>query len=282
MESTHRSIILTPADFADTGQWRLIIYVSSTGMGAVLRHVTDASRPAVQLFDDRWENCGGKELLDKIENAVYDHPSLLDDYATEIVVCPDGITWVPTEMADEEMASDDEILSLLHVGSAPADVMMENVGEETALYGFTDGFDSFMARTIPGARMRCDISVVLERVRPLAGSTGLTLFLISDLGSDMLIALNDGRLAAATTISSLSDGDIASLITQCIEAWGKDGEPVKIYVGGSAYKDEGLLGRIASAGYEAEILTLPDQVMMSGLPLAAALLVFKKETETIA
>ncbi|MDE6010657.1 MAG: hypothetical protein K2F87_04315, partial [Muribaculaceae bacterium] len=72
MATPNSSVILTPADFADTGQWRLMIYVSHSGMCAVLRHISDLSRPAVMLFHEKWAPEEGEALLKRIETAVYD------------------------------------------------------------------------------------------------------------------------------------------------------------------------------------------------------------------
>ena len=77
--SSVQPIILTPADFADTGQWRLLINIADEGMCAFLRHISDREKPIVEMFRTNWTSSDPASLLKNIDNAVYDHPGLLDD-----------------------------------------------------------------------------------------------------------------------------------------------------------------------------------------------------------
>ena len=73
----------------------------------MLRHASDKSRPAVQIFNEEWRSESPDLLMRHIENAVYEHPSVLDDYATEIVVEAPELTWVPSGIFDGDGISEE-------------------------------------------------------------------------------------------------------------------------------------------------------------------------------
>ena len=62
---------LTVADFADTGQWRLILKIFNTGIVAYLENTIHTDLEPQMLFSTQWE-ADGVNLLRNIENAVYD------------------------------------------------------------------------------------------------------------------------------------------------------------------------------------------------------------------
>ncbi len=64
---------LTAADYADTGQWRLIVKIFADGISAYLENTLHDDVEPQELFTSSWEN-NPDGLLQRIENAVYDHP----------------------------------------------------------------------------------------------------------------------------------------------------------------------------------------------------------------
>lgn len=217
IEAAVSPLILTPADFADTGQWRLVIYVSTSGMGAVLRHASDLSRPAVRLFDDRWPRCEGRALLERIENCVYEHPAILDDYATEIVVETQRITWVPTEVLDSGDFPEERIFEALFPGE---EVMTDRGDTVSALFSLADGFDSFMARTIPGSRMRCHLAVLEAGLRKRIGyMAGLRIYILRGTDKVTLFLYDGDRLVAATEHPMVSDEDVVRRLEELRQEW---------------------------------------------------------------
>ena len=80
----------------DIADWRLICVISAQGIGAWLRHASP-TQELVTLFDEKW-NADSGSLLERIENTVYDHPQVLDDFSADIaVVAPRSIwKWRPT------------------------------------------------------------------------------------------------------------------------------------------------------------------------------------------
>ena len=249
IEASASPILLTPADFADTGQWRLVIHVGRGGMTAVLRHVADPKRPAVLLFEERWPLCGERELLDRIENCVYEHPAILDDYATEIVVETSEITWVPTSILDSGDFVEEGIFSALFSGG---EVMTDRGEEVSALFSLAEGFDSFMARTIPGSRMRSHLAVIESAVRRLIDRwDGLQAFLLDEPGKAIVLIYRDGCLECAAEHNVTSSDGTRRLVEAYRREW-----------------------PFESCRYLASLF--PEEVVRSGLPVAAALVVYRE------
>lgn len=271
-------VILTPADFADTGQWRLLIYVSSGGMRALLRHASDKSRPAVQIFNEEWRSESPDILMRHIENAVYEHPSVLDDYATEIVVEAQELTWVPSGIFDGDGISEDvaeEIFrSVYPEGSC--EVMADRIGEETALYTLAPGFDGFMARTIPGARMRSHLGVLAERLRRMdAGSGRLRVYAdIRERRMDLLAFRGEG-LVSASLQSWNTPEDAAFRIFSLLNAYSSGAEDSEVYLRGDGDNVREVLSLTSGFCHVAGRIPLPEGVDALSLPLAAALSLYK-------
>lgn len=267
-------MILTPADFADTGQWRLIIYVSVEGMCAVLRHVSDTSRPAVQLFNEHWDRLDGRELLDKIENVVYDHPSVLDDYATEIVVESSLLTWAPTEILRQDDFADESIYKEVFP-DIETEVMADQIGKLTSLYSFTPGFDGFMARTIPGSRIRSHLGVLFERLCPDCDDGRFRIYIDIRSGKMDVLVFHGDTLLCTSVQSCEAPEKIAECIKACIMAWEMDSAEVSVYLNGDVRMVDRIKELMNSNCVTVSQMNLPEHIAGSGLPLAASMLVFK-------
>ena len=83
----------------DVADWKLICEISARGMSARLKH-TDPTQEMVTLFDEHWSD--GEDLLSKIENTVYDHPQVLDDFSAELTVIAPKSIWVPADIVEDD------------------------------------------------------------------------------------------------------------------------------------------------------------------------------------
>lgn len=146
----------------DIADWRLLASISSYGIGAWLRHA-DPVQPLVTALSCNWKDGKDENLLDCIENAVYDHPQVLDDFSADIVVIAPRTVVVPTMLvADDE----EKALSLYNkvYPAEGADLMAEGVGDATMLYSLTPGLYAFLQRTFPGARLHSHLAVLASRL----------------------------------------------------------------------------------------------------------------------
>lgn len=138
------------ADMLDTGQWHLAVDISIHGLGAWLLPDASLGRAPKVLIDQKWDP-SDEGLLSRIEDAVYDNPTVLDDYSADIIIESDRQLWFPSEL----YPSDDDCAEA-YVGIYGGDileVMVNELGEEKCAFTLTPGLRSFMQRSFPGARI---------------------------------------------------------------------------------------------------------------------------------
>lgn len=178
---------------SDTGLWHLTVRVSDHGVSAWLNLKDSETEPPRMLVDSSWpkERDG---LMGRIENAVYDNPDVLDDYAATIIVESARTLVVPATELKEE--GDAERLYTMVYKSRNEDVMADESGPETILFTLIPGMISFLRRTFPGARVRSHLGMFIERVRNLGA--GLRIFLDIRHGEADIVALNGDTLLSAS------------------------------------------------------------------------------------
>lgn len=252
-------------DFTDTGVWRLIIYISATGMSALLRHTEDAGQPLVQLFATHWED-DGAPLLPKIESAVYDHPRVLEDYATDIVVETTLLTWAPEEALDSE-DSEISIFSELYPDSS-GELMSETLGDMTILFSLAPGLGAFISRTIPGARIRSHIGVLAER---FLRQTSDMPRIYADIraGEVDLIAIEGKRILGSATHRWNEDTDIAYRIYHLADVLGISPSALHLSLSGDRESVKRLTELMRKHCSYVVSTPVPEG---EGMPLAALLL----------
>lgn len=261
--------VYTPArtvDFTDTGLWRLIIYISQAGMSALLRHVEDASQPLVSLFSTSWDQ-DESLLLPKIESAVYDNPRLLEDYATEIIVETKQLTWIPTDIVEENEVEDVVFGTLFP--TATDSPMTDTAGRMTALFSLTNGLQSFISRTLPGARVRSHLAVLVNHFGKLSGDNPHIFVDIRADEADMIL-FNRKSMLMAVTHQWHSVSDIGYRAAQLASAYGITPRDVTVTISGLHSVAEPLKEIMVKAGMHANDSDLPDPEQ-TGIPTAAVI-----------
>ena len=185
---------LTAADYADTGQWRLIVNIFPTGITAHLENTIHTDLEPQLLFSTEWEE-DADTLLRHIENAVYDHPRVLDDFTARIIVHDRNTLFMPTAVMEENEGID-EIFYTTVFETDPADVMTDTFGDITALYSPTPGLKAFLSRTFPGAMVE---SALMRRVRRFRKEDGKRIYISVRKGeADFLLFDGEEFLSGST------------------------------------------------------------------------------------
>ncbi|MDE6637022.1 MAG: hypothetical protein K2K32_02155, partial [Muribaculaceae bacterium] len=93
----------TRSDILDTGQWHLAVDISKEGFGAWLLPESSLGLNPRVIISQAW-NPSEEGLLARIEDAVYDNPTVLDDYSADIIIESDRQLWLPANLypADDE------------------------------------------------------------------------------------------------------------------------------------------------------------------------------------
>ena len=219
---------LTVADFADTGQWRLIVNIYTTGMTAFLENTLHADVEPQHLFTTRWEY-DPDSLLHNIENAVYDNPRMLDDFSARIVLFDRHTLFIPTKVAEENDGIEEEIYTSLYKSDA-ADVICETDGDLTAVSSMTPRLKGFLSRTFPGARVSTNLMMQVAALRKENKGSGKRMEVtVRDADREADFILLDGdALISASTHSVSGDDDIIYHLYNIIDAYGIDPEDVKV------------------------------------------------------
>ena len=208
---------LTPADFADTGQWRLVIQIRIDGLEAWLENTLHKEIPRQGLCDVKWERTDSG-LLEKLESAVYDNPRLLDDFATRIILFDKKTIFVPSFILEESLNSEEEIYNKVYKGRV-SDIFSEKEGEITALWTMAPGVKSFLLRTFPGARISSHLMQEVITLRKRNKGNQATLFIIQGINEADFILMKGQQLLSASSHTCETE-DIPSMIDTICEGYG--------------------------------------------------------------
>lgn len=207
---------LTVADFADTGQWRLIVNIQTTGMEAFLENTLHDDLEPQLLFSTTWEE-DHENLLRRIENAVYDNPRVLDDFSARIVLFDRRTLFIPTVLAEETEGYEEMVYtSLYNVGES--DVVVETDGDLTAASSLAPGLKDFVLRTFPGARVSTNLMFQVATQR--GKGEGKRMIVTRRTGEADFILLDGRDLISASTHSCAIDDDVIYHLYNIISAYG--------------------------------------------------------------
>lgn len=209
---------LTAADFADTGQWRLLLNIGVKGLEAFLENTLHPEIEPQSLCRISWEH-EGNNLKKNLEEAVYNNPRVLDDFATRIIIFDPHTLFIPSEIADKTIGAEEEIYKQIYEAD-DSDIMTDRNKDITAVWSLAPGVKSFLMRTFPGARITCNL---MEKVRDLRKkNVGLSLYKFIRDGEIDLILLKDAELLSASTQEVASVADISEKVEKLFEAYDLD------------------------------------------------------------
>lgn len=207
---------LTVADFADTGQWRMILKIFNTGIVAYLENTIHTDLEPQMLFSTQWE-ADGVNLLRNIENAVYDHPRVLDDFSAKIIIYDPRTVFLPTELAEESEGGEETYYTALYEAD-PSDVITGSDADVTVAYAPARGLKGFLRRTFPGARVECNLMDMLKRCRN--DGEGYRMYVEVREGEADFVFLNGRDLISASTHGWTSGDDIVYHALNIMEVYG--------------------------------------------------------------
>lgn len=230
---------LTAADFADTGQWRLLLKIGNVGLEAFLENMLHPEIEPQALCSASWAMNKDK-LRENIEEAVYSNPRLLDDFATRIILYDPRTLFIPTEIAEGNAGAEEDIYRQVYTAEE-SDIMTDVDRDLTAAWSPAPGVKSFLMRTFPGARITCNL---MERVRHLRKEgQGLRLYALARGGEGLemtrpgvkevdMILLEDENLISASTQEWQNADDIAYLALNLLDVYGYKPEEAEIRLEG--------------------------------------------------
>lgn len=213
---------LTAADFADTGQWRLLVYIKSDGLEAFLVNTINEEVPPQKLCSEKWE-CVRENLCKHLEDAVFKNPRLLDDFSTKIIMYDICTLFIPIQKIEENPGSEVEIYKSIYDAETD-DVMYDRNKDVTAVWSMAPGVRKFLLRTFPGALLASNLmeKIKIQRER----NEGLLLNTNLRQGEIDMVLTDYDKLISASTHRG-DDKDVETLSNALIEAYGLNGREIK-------------------------------------------------------
>ncbi len=252
-------------DRADTGQWRLVIYITRDSLEAWLQPLADRSATR-RIASASWERAeDGADLLHKIENAVYDHPQLLEDYSADIIIETARTLWVPDSIINNEDRSEEVFTDIY--GCEPDDMMSDRLGDKGVLWWMVPGLPAFLSRTFPGARVlshQCALVSYLDRLILPEGNVAV---LNTRPGSADVILLKDGNLLSVSTQPAGNPEEAIYRLLNAAEAYGINMRECHIAVRDEKGREGALSDALDKMKLDASLLLEDDGT----IPTAAVL-----------
>ena len=207
---------LTAADFADTGQWRLLLKIGVTGLEGFLENTIHPDIPPQPLCSVSWDL--NRDLLrQNIEEAVYSNPRLLDDFATRIILYDPRTLFIPTSIAEESAGAEEEIYKKVYTAD-DADIMTDFDRDITAAWSLAPGVKSFLMRTFPGARITSHLMDLVRNLRK--DNEGLSLYAYAGKENTDIVLLDGNDLISASTHEGNHPDDIAYMVLNLLDVYG--------------------------------------------------------------
>lgn len=208
---------LTAADFADTGQWRLLLLIKETGMEAFLENTLHPEIGEQVMCRALWEPEPGN-ILKNLEETVYNYPRLLDDFATRIVIYDRRTLFVPSEIAENRAGYEEELYNKIY-SADPRDIMTEKHGGITAIWSFAPGVKSFLMRTFPGARITCNLMEMIKRKDSGCRIDHFQIYENVRDGEIDLVLMEGNNLLSASTHTYSSKEEIETLKANLLKSY---------------------------------------------------------------
>lgn len=225
---------LTAADYADTGQWRLIVRIYRKGMSAYLENTLHQEVDPQELFSEIWDPEKGN-LLNFIENAVYDHPRVLDDFSARIIVYDRNTIFIPTEVLLDSEESEETIYSDLF-GVEASEVMTESDKDIVSASCLVKGLKGFLNRTFPGARMCSNLMHKVKESRK--EGEGKRMKIEVREGETDFVLLDGEKLISASTHDTYAGTDVAYHAFNLLNTYELNPKEVKAELSGTPLPDD--------------------------------------------
>lgn len=262
---------------ADTGQWRMIVTVSFSGISAILRNVMYPGVNPVPLFRKDWV-ADESNILDFVEAAVYDNPRLLDDFSTQILIYTAKSLWIPAELTEDE-EYDEKFFTSVYP-SRPEDIFADFGDKEVCLYTLAPGLNSFFQRTLPGCKIASHISILKREFQKseLSFSHDFsnvvpfeTIYINCRREDADFFAFQNGNFLSGVTHRWKSFSDLVYWALLLCKVYDLDPEEMRIVLLGDSSITAGIGTAFSSFFLNVQEIRLPLISENYNLPLAAAI-----------
>lgn len=250
-------------------------------MSAFLKNEEDPMEPLINLFSDSWAR-DDESLLRRIETVVYDHPQLLDDFSTEIIINTEKALWIPLEKLDLREDSgegadyrDETDLFNVVYKAEEEDIFADELPDKVCLYTLVPGLRAFIRRTLPGARTWCQQTLAVRRFADQVADMP-RLYVDIREGEADYYAFDGRKLLLSTTHGWRDKMDMAYQIFNMCDIWKLDPSNTQVMLSGKRDVRTDLMGILREHLQYVMLTMLPSSVSKSELPLAVGLVIARR------
>lgn len=250
-------------------------------MSAYLKNEEDPMDPVITIFSHTWTR-DDESLLRKIETVVYDHPQLLDDFSTEIIINTERALWIPRKIVEpspgkEEKGIERDETDLYNVvyKAEEEDIFIDETGDKICVYSLVSGLQSFIRRTLPGARTWCQQTLAVRRFTEQVSDMPRLYVDIRDVEADFY-GFEGKKLLFAATHGWRDKMDIVYHIYNFMELWHLDHSDTQVMVSGKKDIRNELMKILRNQLQYVMLTMLPSSVSKSDLPVAVGLVIARR------
>lgn len=252
----------------DIADWRLICVISAKGMCAYLKH-SDPTREVVTLFEEKWNEDSGL-LLSRIEETVYDHPQVLDDFSADIAIVASDTLVIPVQLVGDDEDDAKELYRSIY-SVEEDDVMLEYVDGEVMAYSLVPGLSSFLMRTFPGASIHSHLGVLTKRFRERSSDMPRVYVNIRSGKCDIL-AFDCRNLLLASTHEWHDVDDIQYHVFNVMNVYGLNPEETQVSLSGLKDVKTSLMQALRKNINYVMLTMIPSLGARAGMPVVASLM----------
>lgn len=257
--------------------------VVTVGNG-LLQSFTAEGGGCVTTVDRRWQ-CEPQDALARLEDAVYEEPSLFEEIETALLFRPDMTVVAPGELLDDDPEGVKAIMDEYDL-SATKECYQESAEDADGnriLYSLPAGLRDFMGRCLPTENVSHALSPLVKHFGRVAEKErGERMWVDFGERSADVVAFRDGHLLLANTWNFR---DVSELIYYLVYAWrtlGMDSNSGQLLVSGGGEKRGEVMASLRRYVNYVAMPVLPREVksaVASGVPLSAALTLRQMERD---
>lgn len=180
-----------------------------------------ASRIYVPFDGDR------TDLLKSIENAVYDHPEILEDNPADIIIDTPSVLFFPSSLDADAL---DVLMDKIY-GSDSGDYFVRDEGDGiSSAFTLCNRLKGFIDRTFPGLPVRNQFSPLIQKYS--AKGSGRRLYAVLGKNKVDIMCFAGRRLLNASSHVAALPEDMAYYICMVWNQYGLNPQEDEVFIGG--------------------------------------------------
>lgn len=257
--------------------------VVTVGNGLLQAFTEEAGNLAVTV-DRQWQ-CEPQDVLPRLEDSVYEEPSLFEDVETALLIRPAMTVVAPAELVGDDSLAVKAIMNQYDLSDAKecfAEPMEDSDGN-LLLYSLPAGVRDFIGRCFPTENVSHVLLPLVKHFASVAGKeSGDRMWVDIGPRSADVVAFSDGRLLLANTWHFRDESELVYYLVFAWRTLGFDSDAGQLLVSGTGELRRQIMSSLRKYVNYVAMPVLPRDVksaVSSGIPLSVALTLYKTGRE---